>query len=166
MFIAHLPAGYLLTRSLQNRFQTKRFIWVGLVASILPDIDLFYFFYIDHRQTLHHEYWTHWPLLWLALWLLSLIVILILKKRSALIISTLFFSNLFLHFVLDTYVGGINWLYPFVDHNTFLLNVPARHSFWIANFIFHWTFLVEIIISLAALWIFMSTKKKSELLPD
>ncbi len=43
MFIAHLPAGYLLTRGIVRKRET---IWrpalaVGLIFSLAPDLDLF-----------------------------------------------------------------------------------------------------------------------------
>jgi len=146
MFIAHLPAGYLLTTSLQRRFKTGKLLWLGLLASVLPDLDLLYFFLIDGRRTLHHDYWIHRPFFWLILlgaaWLASFLV----KKdwfKPALII---FFANIFLHLVLDTFVAGISWLYPLTTQSFNLVEVPARYGFWVWNFVFHWSFAVEMFL--------------------
>ncbi|HCC83227.1 TPA: metal-dependent hydrolase [Candidatus Uhrbacteria bacterium] len=162
MFIAHLPAGYLLTTWLQKKFNSTKFLWLGLLASVFPDVDLIYFYLIDHRQTLHHHYFTHLPLVWLALWLLIALPCIIFKKRTALAITTIIFANIILHFVLDSFVGGIAWLYPFSDYNLFLATVPATHNFWVWSFIFHWTFLVELtIVVWAIMLLFRNISRKN-----
>lgn len=160
MFIAHIPAGYLLTRWIQQRFHTAKYLWLGLFASVFPDLDLLYFYLLDNRQTLHHHYWTHLPLFWLSLWLVFTIVAIAFKRRTILILSTIFFANIILHFVLDTFVGGINWLYPFVDKDVFLFVVPATRDFWVWSFVFHWTFLAEIVIILWAFIVFLNDRRK------
>jgi len=150
MFIGHLPAGFLLTRWLQERLQTTKFLWVGLVASVFPDIDMLYFYLIDDRQTLHHQYWTHLPLVWIALWLLMIMAAKILKNRTVYLVTMIVFANIVLHFILDSIVGGIGWLYPFVDYDVSLFSVPTTHDFWVWSFVFHWTFLFEIAVIFAA----------------
>ena len=55
MFVAHIPAGYLLTRYLsRGHADRKALILTGLVASVLPDTDLLWFYLVDNRQTAHH----------------------------------------------------------------------------------------------------------------
>lgn len=79
MILAHLPAGYLLCRLAYRRFRhripsDRRFMLWGLRGSIAPDLDMLYFRLIDHQQTHHHEYVTHWPILWgslLMLWVMA-----------------------------------------------------------------------------------------------
>lgn len=153
MFLAHLPAGYILTKFLQKKLHTNRFLWVGLVASILPDIDLVYFYLFDHRQTLHHSYWIHAPFYWLILGLLTLIVIRLSKQRAYLAAAIIFFANIFLHLLLDTIVGKIEWLYPISPQAFYLFDVPAKYDFWVYNFIFHWTFLLEMAVIIWALYL-------------
>lgn len=150
MFIAHLPAGYLLTHWLQKKFRTNRFLWVGLAASVFPDIDMLYFYFVDDRQTLHHHYWTHLPLVWFALWAICACVSLLQKNRVALLVTTIIFANIIAHFLLDSIVGGIAWLYPFFEYDVILVSVPAQYDFWVWSFVFHWTFLLEIVILAAA----------------
>jgi len=63
MFIAHLPAGYMLSKGVvalghlrRLGEQTKRrLIAAGMIGAIIPDIDLLYFYLIDHRQHGHHS---------------------------------------------------------------------------------------------------------------
>lgn len=146
MFIAHLPAGYLLTKGIQHRIHETKYLWIGLIASVLPDIDLLYFYFIDHKQTLHHEYWTHLPFFWLSIWAAIAIGNLRFRNRAVAVCSLIFFSNIFLHLILDTFVGGIAWLYPWNPQSFSLVTVPATHAFWVLSFVTHWSFLVELAI--------------------
>lgn len=146
MFIAHLPAGYLLSRCLQRSLKTSKYLAVGLVASVLPDVDMLYFYLVDNRQTLHHEYWTHLPIFWLSVWIVLSIIAVLAKRREWLIVSTIFFANIFLHLILDTFVGGIAWLYPWSHESFELVTVPATHRFWVWSFVFHWSFVAELLL--------------------
>lgn len=144
MFIGHLPAGYILTKKLQKKFKMKYFLFLGLLGSVLPDIDILYFYFIDNRQTLHHSYWIHTPFYWLVISVITFLLISILRKNKYRIAAIIFFGNIFLHLALDTIVGKIGWLYPFLAESYYLFNVPAVYGFWVYNFVFHWTFLLEV----------------------
>ena len=69
LFIAHLPAGYLLSRPFtrRNPSQARAIFGVGLLCSVLPDFDLAYFYLIDQRRTPHHDCWVYTPIVWLVL---------------------------------------------------------------------------------------------------
>ncbi|MEK7672778.1 MAG: metal-dependent hydrolase [Patescibacteria group bacterium] len=160
MFIGHLPAGYILTKKIQGKLKTNRYLWIGLIASIFPDFDVFYFYFIDKSQHLHHGYWTHLPFDWLVISAVTLLILWLLKKKDYTIAAIIFFSNIFLHFILDTIVGKIEWLYPFTDKAYSLFEVPAVYDFWVWNFIFHWTFLFEIAVIIWAIFDFCSRKNR------
>lgn len=144
MFIGHLPAGYILTKTVQKNIKTTKYLLIGLIASILPDIDILYFYLVDNRQNLHHSYWIHIPFYWLLIGVITFAVIWLLPKKDYYLAAIIFFINIFLHLILDTIVGKIEWLYPFKDQAYFLFEVPAIYDFWVYNFVFHWTFLFEI----------------------
>jgi inner membrane protein len=165
MFIAHLSAGYLLTDSLQRRFKIKDFLLVGLVASILPDIDLFYFFFVDNRQSLHHAYWTHIPFDWLCIALVVFVSLRLFNQGKYYLAAIIFFANIFLHMLLDTIAGGIMWLYPFSQTELFLVTVPARFHPWYLNFVFHWTFLLEIALIVWSIVRLVNNRKRANLTP-
>lgn len=151
VFIAHLPAGYLLTKRIEAGWRTSRLMPLGLAASVLPDLDLIRFYVVDHRQVLHHEYWTHVPFWWVTIgvaWYLGLAA---LRRRLAGARSAAFFGNIFLHLALDTVVGGVAWLAPFSGHVSTLVTVPAGHRWWVSNFVLHWTFVIELIVVARAL---------------
>jgi len=145
MFIGHIPAGYITTRAIQKKHHVKTGLLLGLIASVLPDIDLIYFYLFDHQSTLHHSYWTHIPFYWLLILAVTVLAALIFKKLKKVgPFILIFFSNIFLHLFLDTIVGKIEWLYPFSTQSFSFFEVPAVYSWWVLNFVFHWTFLFEI----------------------
>jgi len=160
MFIGHLPAGYVLTKKVQKNTKTGKYLLVGLIASILPDIDMLYFYLIDNRQNLHHSYWTHIPFYWLLIVAVTFAIIWLLKKKYYMIAAIIFFSNIFLHLFLDTIVGKIEWLFPFTDNAYYMVDVPSVYHFWVYNFIFHWTFLLEIAVLIWAVYIFIKSRCK------
>ena len=64
MITAHLPAGYLVGRLLTG---PKRIVLVATtIGGVLPDVDLLYFYTVGACIISHHHYPTHWPLFWLA----------------------------------------------------------------------------------------------------
>jgi inner membrane protein len=67
-------------------------------------------------------------------------------RWSLLRTGLVFFAAILLHLCLDTIGGGIMWAAPFNDHLYTLVTVPPTQSHWIASFILHWTFLLELII--------------------
>ncbi|MFC1810103.1 metal-dependent hydrolase [Patescibacteria group bacterium] len=146
MFLAHLPAGYLLTKKLQKHHKIEKYLALGLFASILPDLDLVWWALIDNSQHFHHSYWIHIPFYWLIIGLIALAIIKIAKRDELIMPLIVFMAGIFLHLILDTFVGGIKWLYPFSYESIFIANVPAVYDYWVWNFILHWTFLLEVVI--------------------
>jgi inner membrane protein len=164
MFIAHLPAGYLgachLTR--RSAVEKRRLVFAPfLVGSIFPDLDMLYFYLVDKGRHLHHDYWTHLPAFWLACLAGSLTLALLLRSRGLASMSASFVAGVFLHLVLDTPFAGIQWLYPLSDHSFYLVTVPATRSWWVWSFVFHWTFLFEIVICVAAAVVFIMRRRRA-----
>lgn len=161
MFIGHLPAGYVLTRALWPALHRlglatpkwRPFLLAGLVTSILPDIDLLYFYLIDNRQHLHHSYWTHLPFYWIVISALMLLFIAVTKQKKFIPYVIVVGANLFLHLCLDTIVGKVRWLYPISREDFYLFDVPRIHSWYVWDFILHWTFVLEFIPWIAAIYL-------------
>lgn len=154
MFIAHLPAGYLASRALHRLYRgasipVRRFVLAGTAGALAPDGDLLWFYLVDHGRHHHHAYPTHYPLLWIALLLLGLLAN-ALKPAGAGLLLLVFVCNGLLHMGLDTVAGDIRWLAPFDDRAWSLVSVPAHYEPWWLNFVLHWTFLIELLITLAA----------------
>jgi len=92
MFIAHLPAGYLLARHLVKRIGTlpaspRAVTLTAMAGAIAPDLDMLYFYFIDNGQTHHHKYFSHWPILWIGLLCMSLLALRLIKKENRLLSS-------------------------------------------------------------------------------
>ncbi len=161
MFIAHLPLGYITAKFVISHFKMqqnlqKKLLFIALLASVLPDFDLFYFYLIDSSKH-HHLYFPHIPIFWLvsfviiALWLY-------IRKSTYMIFLTIFAINISLHLILDSLVGDIWWLYPWIDKPYALFTISAIYQPWWLNFILHWTFAVELLILAIAVFIFRKNK--------
>ena len=149
MFIAHISAGYLLTRSCLNVFQVPKssvqpLFWAGLLAGVLPDVDWLYFYLVDAQQHNHHSYWTHIPLFWVCGYFLLIPWTLIFKLQKVFVVLTVVFINVIGHMVLDTMSGGIRWGAPFSEHYTVLIPIESRHDWSVLNYFLHWSFLIEL----------------------
>ncbi len=165
MFVAHIPAGYIVTRRLLTGrspidVTTRRLLVLGLVASVLPDADLVYFYLIDNRQTLHHHYWPHLPAFWVAVSAPTLALALMARHPALLPAWLVFHANIFLHLILDTVVGHVLWFYPFSAESVVMFDVPARYGWWVWNFVLHWTFLLELLLCGGALALFLRSRRR------
>lgn len=155
MFIAHIPAGYLAASWLHKRGAVAGGLFAAcIIGSVFPDIDLLYFYLIDGKSHHHHSYWIHYPVLWLALSTLSAAWYLISGRRTAALLALAFCANAFLHIMLDGIVGDI-WLFaPWINRHYALATVSPGFSPWWLNFILHWSFLFELLITglAASIW--------------
>ena len=160
MIIAHIPSGYILATIVLKRLQkahvsSSLLIGMTVLGAVIPDVDLLYFYLIDGRQTHHHKYFTHWPIIWVSLAMLSSGWAYKARQSKAAFISMLVCLAAILHLMLDTVVGDIWWLAPFVDKPYAMFSVSARYEPWWLNFILHWSFLVvEMLICVWALLIY------------
>ena len=168
MFIAHLPAGYIASKLLYPRFRhhgvgLKNFMWAGIGGALVPDVDLLYFYLLDHRQHHHHSYITHFPMLWIALVAISSAWLSWGRSKDAAALACIFSFNGLFHMFLDTIVGDIWWLAPFVDRPFAFFSVPAVHHPWWLNFILHWSFALELTFVFTATYLLLkSVKAKGE----
>lgn len=160
MFIAHLPAGYILTKVMPPKKKSAALWATGLFFAIAPDLDLVYFYLFSARKIPHHAYISHWPILWLALAGAVFILSLLLHKRSWRPFIAIGLANVLLHLVLDSIAAEIYWLAPFSGMYVNLVEVPARYAWWVYSFILHWTFGIELLICLAAVVLFISSRRK------
>ena len=150
MFIAHIPVGLGLARIISRRPLNLSVVLVASFGAIFPDLDLIRFYFFDNHQRHHHDYWTHIPGIWLMIILAWALARRFLGRPFG-IVTLIFFGAVFSHLILDTMSGAIEWLWPFFDKGFHLVTVPATHAKWYISFLTHWTFAVEIFISLVAL---------------
>ncbi|MGZ5077760.1 MAG: metal-dependent hydrolase [Methylobacter sp.] len=158
MIIGHLPAGYVVSKLLFPFFESRGallgpFLWSGVLGAIAPDLDMVYFHLIDHRQHHHHTYFTHFPIVWATLLVISIICFYTPRLKSCAILTMIFSLNGFIHMILDSIVGDIWWFAPFIDKPYAFFTVPALYNPWWLNFILHWSFAVELVIVLWAFYL-------------
>lgn len=146
MLTAHLPSGYVLARMVPPG--VPYVMPAALIGAVLPDLDMIWFYLVDDRAFHHHRYWVHIPVFWLCVAAVSLP----LAARAGLgRTAAVFFAAIVLHLLLDSIGGGIMWGAPFSDRLVALVEVPPTRSHWVASFVLHWTFLLELAVWLAAL---------------
>ena len=152
MLIAHLPAGYLIAKLTQKsgHVLSKTAFGATLIGAVIPDIDMIWFWTVDHRQHHHHGYFTHWPSFWLLVFLVGLAVSLLSLKREWVIVVCLFSLGTLSHMVLDSVAAPILWLAPVSDQWFELSHVPASAHGATYALVTHWTFGLELAICLIA----------------
>lgn len=166
MFIAHLPAAYAISKMLLRGFKSAKinpglFIAAGLAGAAAPDLDMIYFYVIDHRQSHHHTYFTHFPLVWLSLLLVSTAWCHFSRSKASAILAMNFSLNGLVHMILDTFVGDIRWLAPFIDRYFSFFIVPALYKPWWLNFLLHWSFALELFILTGAILLWRRSRHRS-----
>jgi inner membrane protein len=163
VFIGHLPAGYLASLPFVDRAPPelrRRAMMTGLVGSVLPDLDLLWFYLVDHRRHVHHAYLPHLPAAWLATLAVTALPAWLSGARGRTwLLPGVFAANVMLHLGLDTIVGGVEWLWPWSDHELVLVEVPPLHQPWFLNFLLHWTFALELVLAVVAVWVFLSRRR-------
>lgn len=113
---------------------------------------MIWFYFIDDRAFHHHRYWVHIPTFW-AMVAVVVLPLIALAARRYLMAASVFFAALLMHMCLDTISGDILWHWPFSDHFTHLVTIPATYKSWVWNFILHWVFALELAIWGLALWL-------------
>lgn len=152
MFIGHAPAGYLLGAALQRHSSAgagaNTILAACVVGSVIPDLDLLWFYLVDDRQVVHHAYWPHLPAFWLAV---AIVAVPAARAFGRLPATAAFFAGVLAHLLLDGVAGGIRWLAPFSDVEFVLFQVPSHYGWWVLNFVLHWSFALEVALVGAAL---------------
>lgn len=158
MFIGHLPGAYLVFRTVGPGL-TKVAFAAAMIGAVAPDIDMLWFYLVDNRSHHHHDYLTHRPILWAGIAAMGLLSRLALPRAGTIVAA--FGAGGLVHMALDSIVGKITWGWPFTDAAYPLVVVPATKSHWILTFLSHWTFAVEIAITLLAFFLWRRGKRKT-----
>ena len=147
MHYAHLPAGYITSKLLFKEFDKSpvkfnRFAFWGMVGAVAPDFDLIYYYLVDHKDHHHHGYFTHFPFFWLCFFCISLIWMRIdNSQHQSPSLAFIFSFNGFIHMILDTIVGCLWWLEPFMkmDQPIALEQYIPWDSIYLELFVFLWS---------------------------
>lgn len=163
MLTAHLASGYCLARLVRQ--PVPYLMPAALLGAIFPDFDMVFFLFVDGQSIHHHRYWVHIPIFWAAV---AAAVMPLLYYAGYWRTGLIFFAAILIHLLLDSICGGIMWLYPWNDRLLEMVTVPATYDNWILSFILHWTFLLEIVVWVAAivLWTRRKTDATQNLRPE
>jgi inner membrane protein len=59
------------------------------------------------------------------------------------------------HMALDSIAGEIRWLAPVSDWSLTLVIIPAAFDSWILRFVTHWTFGIEVALTVVAVGVWV-----------
>jgi membrane-bound metal-dependent hydrolase YbcI (DUF457 family) len=158
MFIAHMPAAYLLGKVIAQRWPQamQPAAWCALLlGSIAPDFDLLYFYLLSDRSINHHVYPPHVPIVWLLTAVLGFLALRAAPQRWRAVCTTpwvMLCTGWWLHLALDTVAGGIWWLWPWVTTPYVLMVVPRRFDNAWLNLLSHPMMAIEVLIVATAAW--------------
>ena len=155
MLIAHGPAGYLIGAMADRARQRFDLVMAGLAGGLFPDLDAVGF-HAGIVQGFHRATPLHWPSVWVALTLIGIALMLV--KRTPGQIFTVFALAGLIHCGLDVTMAPLYWAAPFAWETYELVHVPGGWSPYWLGFIFYWTFLLEVMICLAALWVWRTRR--------
>lgn len=166
MIIGHAPGAYIASKLLHGRLfaggvSIRAFVIAGVLGGVAPDLDMLYFHLIDLRQHHHHSYFSHWPVVWLGLLALSLLLLRLRRGSQAAMLAVAFSGMGVLHLLLDSIVGDIWWFAPLLDQPFALFSVPALYKPWWLNFLLHWSFALELALWVWALLLYRQRHKVS-----
>jgi hypothetical protein len=122
----HLAAGYLTTKlSISMLAQhypqanEARFWAVGMLASVLVDLDMLYTFFLMGRPVasshdyIHRKFLTHAPLFHFFLALAGFLAGWLFHFPDLQVFAAVYWVGTWTHFVFDSFSYGIMWLWPF-----------------------------------------------------
>ncbi len=173
LWFGHLALGYLVTKTILaltpaqfSMPEIRILMTLGMIAALLPDIDLIPFF-IKHRSAKlqknesHRRIWSHAPLLWIAVLLLILSMT---DSPFAFTACLVFLAGSLTHFLADSIEDGVFWLWPFSNIKWYLhkakeiefssqkTSVVCYYKRLLTHiYIKNWTFWIESVIILLAL---------------
>lgn len=139
MLIAHGPLGYIIAETTKRWWKSiitskQRLRWVlivGFIGGIFPDIDLFFFYFIDASQS-HRQLITHSLLIYAFVCLCGIGVLKFSRFKYAGVLIMVFGLGTMSHVLTDMIVGMAVWLAPLSFELAGLVSFEwYRHSIFI-----------------------------------
>lgn len=178
--LGHTSAAYLVSQIPREKSKKKRLDWLAILFILfcgnIFDFDIFPIQLLSSTGGCHHFYITHTPLAGI---IYLIIFYILLKKRFSKKVFVLAGLAMLSHLVLDdliywlTFLGSgrdigpqIFWFYPFdprldIEYQKFLnyySKIKVEESFFYQSYIMSKFFLLEILLGVAALFIFLRKK--------
>lgn len=149
MLIAHGPAGYLIGAGLDRVRRRVDLVIAAVIGSLFPDLDVAGY-HAGIVEGFHRATPLHWPAVWFAVIALGFSLRAARPRIGEAVI--VFALSALVHCGLDMMMAPLFWAAPFHWTAYEMVEVPGGwHPYWL-GFIFYWTFLPEIALWIAALW--------------
>ncbi len=142
----HVAAGFLSAQALLQIIkpdlsvtQDHSLLWWGAFWSFAPDLDTFWAFikvkalyYNQKDNSIHRQFLTHIPLLWL---IPALLIHFLAQSQYWRMFGLVMLAGSWSHFLLDSLEYGVMWLWPFNRHVWAFKNSGIKHqlsgdTFW------------------------------------
>lgn len=169
MLFAHLPGGYLTALvfkklgGLEQKFSSKQIKWfigILLLFSIIPDFDLFYFYFFNASEV-HREFFSHTPITYLGILAITGVMAIFCSQSKklprlqfVLYIGLSIFLGSTTHLLLDSIRTGVMWLWPFSTQLYGLTDLAFFRNLFEGKFAFLLNYGLEIIITAIAVNLF------------
>jgi inner membrane protein len=172
MFLVHGPISYLANEAIQKEkisgLKQSQQIFIAtlsLIFGILPDFDFLILMMFDRPSYTHHDFFTHTPIYWIAVWLLLFLFSKVIypkinRKSKHFLTKDLLdvLLNAFLiaglsHLLADMVVGNVMLFYPLSNMPFTLLRYIFEPSYFTGYFGSVY-FAIEIIILAVFFWVF------------
>jgi inner membrane protein len=164
---AHLPAGYITCRLLYSTFEKRihaysTYLFWGLFGAVAPDLDRFLQVMSDSSdETLKHDYFTHYPLFWLLLCMISYMWLSSSNNQNP--VSAFMFSlGGFIHTILDTVIGRISWFAPFSQEKYGIVSLVRHYDPSMLPDFWNFGYLLDFLIILWAFTLWSKSRKGKE----
>ncbi len=157
MIIAHGPIGYLITRAAKRwwgkyNFSSRQQLMLlvtGTIGAMIPDLDLFYFYFIDatvaHRQLLTHSFIIYFCIVAVGL------LLLLARRPWWAWLTVIFGLGGVVHILADMYTGEAAALAPLTSAVFGLVSLPDVADSWFGHYSFVINYGTEFIICLVVL---------------
>ena len=174
---AHFAAGYLteklsleLLGSVYAHSQQTKFLYLGIAASLFPDVDILFFFLQTHGFAVgtqkginHRSYITHVPAFHLMIAAIAWTGSRIAGSTTGELIAIVYLIGTWTHFVTDSFFYGIRWLWPFSNRfyavssagRDFEIRSSSALDFWkkfLVKYSHNYVFYLELILIAAAVY--------------
>jgi len=166
MIIAHGPIGYLIARgtkrwwgkhTFSRRQQWALFI-VGAIGGMFPDVDLFYFYFVD-ASVAHRQLLTHSILPYLFIIALGFVLLKIRQPWWGWL-TLLFGLGGMSHLFADMFVGLAAALAPFTNTVFGLLTIPGVGDSWFGRYSFVVNYFTEFVIIVVAIGTVVTNRRR------
>lgn len=145
----HIAAGFLVAEAILKfanpplpQADLVRLAWWGMFFGFVPDLDNFLaffkvrsFYYYQKDNSIHRQFLSHVPLLWLVA---GLLIYWLAGSLYWKYVGLMVWAGSWSHFALDSLEYGVMWLWPFNRELWALKNRGVKKQINVPNFAGYW----------------------------